>query len=403
MYLADLMAYLVDAAGSSEVRSSLRKLPGPEGVAFYLSRSKSTLEEYELFALERSALLAASDMRVDKIQGFEAIAEKVFQTPRKLFFESSFTDRNTIFSRVPLANSKPELDMEIGAPSRVGSAIDIHGDGRATVQVCWNTARSDLAVYSNDLIRSLGVPKEHVKAVRKMASLNWSVFRVIIDVNNKSTMTLQEFRESVERGDPETREFYDIFVSDRRRSGEKSGMREAWYTYRLNSICSYDFDRTGSDFFAEMARISGEDIDKLAATLRADLDGEVIFSLAMVALLELRDLNVNVRPERSFPARNKAAKKAPKTKGSSSDTAPTPRLGVMTLKLDKELVSALYRQRRDGNTTEDTRSKPIDGSRASPVRHPVNGHLFLARNGEVVWRKAHWRGNDLKKRITKII
>lgn len=404
MYLADLMSYVLDAAENSEMRSSFRKLPGPEGVSFYLARSKATLENFELFALERSALLAASDMRVDKIQGFEAIAEKVFQEPRKLYFESSFSERNTIFSRVPMVKNAPELDMEIGAPTRVGSAIDIQGNGVATIQSCWNTSKSDLASYTTEMIRSFGIPKDHVKTVGKMASLNWSVFRVKIDINNKSTMTLPEFKESVERGDPETREFYDMFVADMARSGEKASMREAWYTYRLNKVCSYEFDRTGLNFLAEMAHITGEDVEKLADTLRADLDGEMVFGLAMVALLELGDLNVNVRPERSFPARGKnKGKKSPHRKVAMTNTAPTPRLGVVTLKLDKELVDALYRQRRDGIETqvpEDHQNEA--GKRTAPVRHPVSGHLFLARNGQVVWRKAHWRGNDIRKRITRL-
>lgn len=67
---------------------------------------------------------------------------------------------------------------------------------------------------------------------------------------------------------------------------------------------------------------------------------------------------------------------------------PVDRLSVVSMNISDD-VQAGYDAQNDEPHTLSEHSK---NGRKPPTRHFVSGHLFLARNGQMTYRRAHWRG-----------
>lgn len=67
------------------------------------------------------------------------------------------------------------------------------------------------------------------------------------------------------------------------------------------------------------------------------------------------------------------------------------RLSVVTLRLSDPALHRAY--------TGEGRAPPHSG----PARHMVRGHMFLARNGKMTWRRPHWRGDPSKRVLRRVI
>lgn len=76
---------------------------------------------------------------------------------------------------------------------------------------------------------------------------------------------------------------------------------------------------------------------------------------------------------------------------SSATRAAETRLSIVTLRLtDRDLHHAYT----GGGGA---------GTRESAARHMVKGHMFLARNGKMTWRRPHWRGDAGKRLLYRVV
>ncbi|EPX84057.1 hypothetical protein [Salipiger mucosus] len=394
MYLAEVVNQILAELEHPDFAKATARIPHVAGINFVLDHSRVLMRDYDLYAFDRSALVAASDLKTERQEGLEAIAEKVLETPRRLFMETNWADRQRAFSRVP---TMPSVDVPVdyGQPVRVGICLDVHGGGRATLQTAWihplNTMR-DLA--DDGFLAEIECPKKSRKTLKRLLTLNWSIFRIEIDVNRRSHLTKKEFIEECRAGNADFLPFLEAQKAISGTLGEKAIIDRAFALYRLNCICRYRVDPAAGDYLHEMAALARNEMEAMLDTFRSDLDGEIIFGIAMAALLELDD--VDVRPAGKTSAtggKNSRARK--RTRGKQGPE----RLGVVSLDIDKDIVSSHFRSSK----TEGQVSFDAGGAaRRSPVAHPVSGHLFRARNGKVVYRKPHWRGKDVRKRIAKV-
>lgn len=405
MYLADIFSRLTHAAAEREARDAIDCMPNSEALRFYLGCSKALLDDYELFSFERSALIAASDMRLERQRGLEAVAEIVLQKPRKLFLEADYSDRVRAFSQLRML--PPRSDPSIGDPGRVGIALDIHGGGRATVQLAWTTPRNEGRIFSNDLFRALGVPKQQMRFLQRLCLLNWSAFTVELDLSQKSDLDYDEFSARLDAGDEECARFLSAAEAMKIYEVPSAIRRHAWNVMRLNSFCRMRLDPRAKAFLPEFMMQAGvrseAEAEQLLDTLRSDLDGEVVFALAMSAVLEIKDIDLAVRRERPAPPLQKRVAKAKgrSRSGGTEATGPQPRLGVVSLHLDQEVVRGVFSN--DRGASKPVRNNGSSTSSSPRTRHPVRGHLFLARNKKIVYRRPHFRGTIQGKHITRVL
>jgi hypothetical protein len=397
MYLADNFSRLTHAAMEPEARACIDQMPNSQALRYYLGLSKATLDDYELFTFERSALIAASDMRIDRQRGLEAVAEIVLEKPRKLFMEASYDDRRRAFSEMKAM--PPRNDPSIGDPGRVGIALDIHGGGRATIQVAWTTPRSDARVFSKDLFRQLGIAKSQMKFMQRLCCLNWSAFQIEIDLSKRTNIDYAEFVRRMEAGDRDCLFFRKAALESGVTDKPANTLRHGWNLMRLNSLAEAKVDQRAYPHLTELMLQAGAttkaEVERLMETLRSDLDGEIVFALSMVAALEIKDIDLSLRRERHVPPLRKQVMSKKKKGGEIGESGPQPRLGVVSLNLTRDIVQELYAESSAPRARK-------DGAGTPKTRHPVRGHLFLARNRKIVYRKPHFRGSIKGNYVSRV-
>lgn len=400
MFLCDLMASLADKFNDPKIKREAEKIPGRLDVERVVEFSRELISDQEigLYAYDRSALLASGDLRVDRQNDIEKIAEMILEKPRKVFIEANYADRDNAFSRI---KSLPDTgNPMIGKPVRVGNLFDIQGDGRAKLHVVWTTPKSEIRTVVPEMMRTCNVHKSAQKHIFNAHSLNVSSHYLDIDTTKKTKMTLEEFKEAVK--DPSTEQYsilqYSMGANSHRSLKPERALKEAYDLFRLNSMATMEFDRRNLYRLVEMSTITGMPPAEIMDTLQKDLDGELVLGLAMLALLEIDDLDIQVRRE-GRRGRIRDRKGVRKPSSISKTDYVQPRLSVVNMKIGEDLVSALYAQR----SKDQSSSSPAHaGSRQSPGFHPVQGHMFRARNGKIVYRKPHFRGVKSKRALTKV-
>ena len=399
MYLAETVNQILGTLEDAEFRQTVARLPHSTGVDFALNRSRFLMQEYDLYSFERSALVAASDLRTDRQAGLEAIAERVLAEPKKIFMETSWPDRQKAFSRVPQMPLR-DTPVDYGQPVRVGIALEVLGNGRGRLQTAWSHPINSVRELADErFLKEIGCAKKHQKAVKKVLTLNWSLFMIDIDVNQRTDLTRAEFLEKCNAGDDECAPYMTAQRDISNRLGEIGLIDRAFALYRLNRICSYRIHPAGESYLREMANLSGDEFEHVLDTMRSDLDGEIVFGLALAALLELDNVDI-FQPSAGQTKKTKDRSRRQWGNRSEKETAThlPERLGVVSLDIAPDIVASYFQEAHPGKSS----NAPGDGNRRSPVAHPVQGHLFRARNGKIVYRKPHWRGKDQRKRISSV-
>ncbi len=397
MFLCDTIAHVVDAASDREFRQTMDLIPGSESMRRVLGLGGVILREYDLFTFDRSALIAAGDLRIDKQMGLEAIGDMIFQKRRKIYIEADYADRQLAFSKIPTITTRQS--PLVGDPVRIATLLDIHGEGKATLRLMWSTPARDGVVLDRTLIETLNIKKGLQKDLKKLSVLNAAMFKVDVDMSAKCQISLQEFEQECEvegtRANLILLDHGRIRGGDQGQKNRSTVIREAYDLFRLNSICSIEFDEAARQSFIELASNVPLPPEQVRDTLMSDLDGEIVFAMAMGALLEIDDLKIENRKERIVKHREVGGKK--KTFKTPINTGPRPKLSVVNLNLSHDIVDAIYRP----ISYKDNLMISLN-NRQGPVLHPVRGHMFKARNGKIVYRAAHWRGKDVERRLTRV-
>ncbi|NDV52824.1 hypothetical protein [Salipiger sp. PrR003] len=399
MFLADALYGLVKQVDDPEFQKVLEKIPHSGGLKFILKRSRALLEDFDLYTFERSALIAASDLRADRQAGLEAIAGKVLEKPKKIYLEANWKDRRQLFAQLPRMPEK-QMPVEYGEPVRVGIALECKGGGKATLQTVWSHPQSSVRDLMNSgMMQSLGCHKRFLKPLKRLFTMNWSFFEIDIDMSRATDMTKEDFLLHCEKVGSECWEMLQSQKEISEIVGEKSVEERAFALYRLNQICAFSLPDDAKEQIRDMLSLSDSDPNEVLATLRGDLDGEVIYGIAMAAVMELEGIDVASGPK---PSRSRDTRRKKQSRPRVRDQAGgSDKLGVVSLDIDPKLVEYIY---NGGALTHgrDDMPQSTDGKRRSPIAHPVKGHPFTTRSGEIRYRVPHWRGKDLRKRISSV-
>ena len=353
----------------------------------------SRLEDRELYAFDASALNAAADLRVDTPERVDRLAAAVLSEPRRVFFECNVAQRDAAMAN--LRGFFGHLQGGRRPARRFGVFVDIFGGGRARMQPVW---QHDKAVLNEtpDLAGRLEAARKHPASMKGMmaSSMRLAVSPEIgvMDLSRHVGISRQEFDHTAQR----VASGYDPLLDRARKEAkEADGRREKnrvwdryWRMMRLRDITKAESDaalKLGDIGAAVRAPYPRAMFDPLEEGLHV---------LAMLAVLSVdtSDLRKEVRQKR-------AGKRGSDKSGSRiyANEAAARSLSVVTLNLADKGLQRVY----EGEPSDEAEATGSGHGQRS--RHPVRGHLFLARNGEIVWRKAHWRGTLERPVLRRVV
>lgn len=338
------------------------------------------LEDRELYAFSRSALNAAADLRIDTPDRVDRLALAVLSTERRLFIEADASDIASINDNLrgllaPMSSPPP-------AKTRWGAFIDIEGNGKARFELVAmqprETLRKDPAMA--ELLRlSRGIEGRLGPSAQAALALDFPHWRADIDISRHIGMSRGEFEKALSRistsHDPVAR----FGIEEAARA---SGVRErdriisdTWRALRFRDILRV---------LPRDENVSPGPQEKLEA-LRAGLP-----IIAMLAVLAAEGGDISSAPRKRAERKSSA--------GAGPGAGPASDLRIVTLNLEDRDLQRIY-DGQDAGSSGQAKS-PADHGR---VRHPVRGHLFLARNGKMTWRKPHWRGSLERPLLHRVV
>lgn len=339
------------------------------------------LEDRELYAFSRSALNAASDLRIDTPDRVDRLVDAVLSTQRRLFIEADALDIAVINENLRgLLSPLPHPPVP---RTRWGAFVDVLGNGRARYHVVISRPKEVIKgnpALAEDLVRSRQFEGRLPEAAMAALGLEFSSWRADIDISRHVGMSLSEFKAAIARistsHDP-------IAKFGAEAAARASGVRErdriisdTWRALRFRDILRVQSTNDGAIASPQ---------DKLDA-LRSGLP---VVALLAVLAAEGGDISSTPRPR---------SERKPSRPSSGSGGTPASELRIVTLNLEDRDLQRIYEGK--GVASEASTSSSSEHGR---VRHPVRGHLFLARNGRMTWRKPHWRGSLEKPLLHRVV
>jgi hypothetical protein len=384
--LGNLMPdYIADALYTLGHTPLPRKISdlNPEAVS-YLQGMKAVagkLEDRELYAFDASALRAASDLRIDTPERVDRLVSAVFSEPRSLFFEADVAERDEAMRS--LRGFFGHLQGSRKPAQRFGVFVDILGGGRAIIQPVWMHKRdvwkesSSLGAMANEFRK---LPTSMHRGMQHGLSLAVSPKVGLMDISRHVGMARSEFDYVLDRA----KVGFDPLLDRAKNAVDNAeGVRASgrakddfWRMVRFRDIVA---TQDAKDL--HLGSI-GADIHRLYPSSMFDPLELGLHVIAMCAVLKADSDDIAHQP------RSRASQKKPSEKHGAqiAGTKKAKGLSVVSLKIMDEGLQRFY----DSGVSYD----PAPGATSSArARHPVRGHLFLARNGKLTWRKPHWRGS----------
>jgi hypothetical protein len=339
------------------------------------------LKERKLYTFSRSAVSAAADIRISSARRLEAMIWALAQTDRSIFIEARAKDINDHLS--PL-HEAVEIDgaqeyFLSSSIERVGYFIDVNStEIRIEAHSLCTTEFAD-SIMENDYGNW---PKPSLK--RLFAALRLAPDGNVITVKpaaqsvSKKAFITQLSLVGIREKGPLRSDWLDADTPRER----KQRIEEAWWVQRYHDMIA-DEDIEDESLlalsFPQLAPITTASIAlSMLAALDASGDG-----------IEVTDLP---SAKRRRPKKDKRSRPTVSEEGS---------LRLVTLNLNDRALERAYEVPRESSKARENDSVKTGGGARS--RHPVRGHLFLARNGKITWRKPHWRGSGAKHGMTRVI
>jgi hypothetical protein len=371
MYLVQEMLALLDEGSKSGNRFALARVGLLSRWEQAAELFRDVLDNYDLFSFDESALIPACDIRTDNERGLLGIAGHVVKRPRRLFIECSQDDLERTmpefdFGYVEDIQDRPE---HYGIIKRRGCLLDILGDGRCVIQTI---NRMQLNYDRRELLRE-GLSPAEAKFVVGMMSLQPSSVQIQVDMAKDLGTTRDEFvatlPDDLPRNEVEAR--WARHQVDERFWGELS-----------DTARNTEYAGTFYPLEAHMVEVNG------------------IFqaAIAMAAVLELKDSEQTPKPVMLPRNASWSIKKRKQASAEVTGVSGKRSISVVTMHLNEEILIALR--------------KPEDRVPANPFKqgmgshkalHHVRGHMFLARNGEIVYRKPHFRGQAGIRTLKRVV
>ncbi len=389
-YIADILY----AVGQTTLP---RKTDGVDVEAMaYLSGMRKLAERLkgrELYTFDASALRAAADLRVDTPERVERLVAAVFSEPRQLFFEADVEQRDEAMET--LRGFFGHLQGGRRPAQRFGVFVDILGNGKARIQPVWMHART-VAREDPRIADRFASLKEYPTSVKNAIGgalrLAPSPLCGQMDISRHVGMSKSEFEFAL----TQIASGYDPLLDRANEAVETSGgVRAAgqvrdrfWRMMRFRDITRVEVDAD-----LDLGPIA-EEVQSLYPRAMLDPLEEGLHVIAMMAVLEVDTGDINKTPRSRS---SKKSKKDKKEKAPAQSKEMAPGLSVVTLNIGDQSLQRFY----ESGSPSFERSEPSEST--GRARHPVRGHLFLARNGKITWRRPHWRGNIEKSTIRRVV
>lgn len=395
--------YLVDAILSLE--PATRRAVGM-GFSLGSPRAEAIAGEIgdcELYALEPSALAVAADIRADTPERLDQMAIAVFTKPRRVFVEADYAEIMAVFARFTGYETLPMQPMQ-SMPQRLGLLI-VCGEGRARITACWSFPPDDIRDLVSSSSGGLTYSKEDRAALVTIASTSIAAFDLTIDPAAPAAFPdFAVFRAAAEASG-EAADFAERLISFRAGAwggSEDSRWRAVWLNWRLNEIARPHQAPETPAALNQMAMARGvhdkHGMDEIMEAAIADYNGEVLRVVAYMALLSARAPEIVAEP-RDVSKLNRARRRAGKPTLAGN-------LSVVRVDLDDLDLARAHREAARGGAVASVGEEQIEGhgleGHGRRARHFVRGHLFKARNGLIVYRRPHWRG-DATLRSIKVL
>jgi hypothetical protein len=374
MYLVQQMNAVLDAIGSHGIANRYS-----DNLQWMLSKMKTIIDTRELLILERSALTAAGHLKLGEPDRLDATLDVVLATPQRIFVECVHAQRVSEMHDLYPAYSR--MDNGRGDPQRIGLDIDVYEPGKAIIQPYWCFPKGDVGPLPMDP----NMTKLEHEGFATIFGFGISLGRIAVDMSKSDRLSFDDFKLKVsEQGMPRAlREASEQILRDREMN-ETNLMETAFREYRLNQHSSYLFDDTAHKAAHEIS-MSGQSLDDVVESSYKDLDGELIYAVACLAIIQARK-DTDAFSSEDQRRRPRKVTKRPRLRDMSS-----PELSILSL-VRSSGRSAFSSGSAAGGSAQS----------AGRMRHAVKGHLFLARNRKMVYRKAHFRGTLNKKAARKV-
>jgi hypothetical protein len=380
-YIADSLHRLAGLPGKIDTSDPLKDLLG--GMRSIAKR----LEHYEIFAFSPSAMRAASDIRIDTPDRIDRIIDAVLREPRKVFLECDVASRDTAMQQI--RGFFGHIQGSRYPARRFGVFVDILGGGRARIQPVW---------MHDKVVTKYGSSKELDRAQKDVSSLRTglsgrageclllaaSPIAGVIDLNKHVGISKSEFDMAAklvtDRYDP----LLDRGRLEARQSTSKSEENAVWARYwRMMRFRDVVKSEPCED---PMPGPIGEAIRSLYPQAMFEPIEEGLHVIAMLALLEVDSSDFGREYRKKVMGKRQGTGNPMKIHAGENAED---RLVVLSMNIQDRGLQKIY---EEGSMTAQPNGHSAD-SHGGRSRHPVRGHVFLARNGKITWRKPHWRGS----------
>jgi hypothetical protein len=345
------------------------------------------LSEYEVFAFSPSAMRAASDIRIDTPDRIDRIVEAVLHTPRRVFLECDVASRDGAMQG--LRGFFGHIQASRYPARRFGVFVDILGEGRATIQPVWMHDKvvaksSERLVAAHKQISELrgGLSSRVSESLLLAASPTIGS----IDLKKHVGISKAEFDMATAHA---AKGFDPLLDRGRQEASEapsKTAENAVWARYwRMMRFRDIVRSETTDD---PMPGPIGAAVRDLYPEAMFEPLEEGLHVIAMLALLEVDSSDFG-REYRKKVLGKRQGTGNPKVIHSSENAEE--RLSIVSMNIQDRGLQQLYDEGAGvGSSASPTGQSYSHDGRA---RHPVRGHLFLARNGKMTWRVPHWRGS----------
>ncbi|MEP1201248.1 hypothetical protein [Tateyamaria sp.] len=340
----------------------------------YLPKFKCILDDAELYAFDRSALIPAGDIRINNNRGLIDITELVTRATRRLFLEGDMRQMSEAMPDfLPAIPGDTELKKDPklwqNFAVRRGSLMEIAGDGKCIIQSV--TLLRTGAPRAR--LRKQGLNSEQARFINDFMRISLSVIVADIDMTLEPDISFQEFVAKLDPG------------------FSKQEIDKTWLNEQMKRCFTARVDHS-MPVIVEMS-LSQDPFE----VWKTELDGIFLIAFAMAAVLELKDTEQTARAV-VLPRRD--ARGAPRKliSARASDMSSGKRtISVVTMRLHQDFLISPQKKAALGDRLSQKRS----GSPRS--LHHVRGHMFLARNGKIMYRKPHFRGRAGLRTLTRVV
>ncbi len=343
------------------------------------------IQNRKLYTFSRNAVGAAADIRIGSTRRLEAMIWTLAQTDRSVFIEARTKDLNDHLIPLHFAVEPDQGDQnstyDNSFTDRVGFFVDVE-DGKIKIE---GYALDEESFTDENFANDpdyLVWPRASLKRLRSAARFSPDGNAITV-TPALTARSMRAFLNGIGmNGLPDNLPLREGWLISSDPGERKKRLEDAWWVQKFHDMIS-DEDVEDKELFEyrcpQLSPITTASIAlSMLATIDAAGDG-----------IAVSDLESTSRPR---PKKDRRKRPAVARDGVVS---------LVTLNLtDKDLERAYATPRQDlGPSGRDEQRQK--GSPRS--RHPVRGHLFLARNGKITWRKPHWRGSVIKTSLTRVV